>query len=92
MNYCPEVVQVKPNPDYTVIVYFSDGKVVKYDVEPLLTKEVFSPLKDKHIFMYACTIMNDTLAWDISGERDETNCIDIAPETLYALPAIDDIF
>lgn len=90
MNYYPEVVQVKPNIDYTVIVYFSDGKIVKYDVEPMLTKEVFSILRDKNIFMYACTIINDTLAWDISGDRDEMNCIDIAPETLYALPGIDE--
>lgn len=88
MNYCPEVVQVKPNLDYTVLVYFSDGKVVKYNVEPMLSKEVFSPLKDKHLFIYACTIINNTLAWDISGNRDEMDCIDIAPETLYALDAI----
>ena len=28
----PEVVKVKPNDDYTVYVYFSDGKIVCYDV------------------------------------------------------------
>ena len=30
--------------------------------------------------------MNDTLAWDIKRDRDESSCIDIDPETLYALP------
>ena len=87
----PEVVQVKPNDDYTVYVYFSDGKIVCYDVKPLLEKNVFRKLKEKDIFMDTCTILNDTLAWDISGNRDETSCIDIAPETLYELEAIDEM-
>ena len=87
----PEVVQVKPNDDYTVYVYFSDGKIVCYDVKPLLEKNVFRKLKEKDIFMDTCTILNDTLAWDISGNRDETSCIDIDPETLYELEAIDEM-
>ena len=87
----PEVVQVKPNDDYTVYVYFSDGKIVCYDVKPLLEKNVFKQLKEKDIFMDTCTILNDTLAWDISGNRDETSCIDIDPETLYELEAIDEM-
>ena len=87
----PEVVKVKPNDDYMVYVYFSDGKIVCYDVKPLLEKNVFRKLKEKDIFMDTCTILNDTLAWDISGNRDETSCIDIAPETLYELEAIDEM-
>ena len=42
------------------------------------------------IIMERCTIMKDTLAWDLSGSRDETNCIDIDPDMLYELEAIDD--
>ena len=87
----PEVVKVKPNDDYMVYVYFSDGKIVCYDVKPLLEKNVFRKLKEKDIFMDTCTILNDTLAWDISGNRDETSCIDIDPETLYELEAIDEM-
>ena len=87
----PEVVQVKPNDDYTVYVYFSDGKIVCYDAKPLLEKNVLRKLKEKDIFMATCTILNDTLAWDISGNRDETSCIDIDPETLYELEAIDEM-
>ena len=87
----PEVVKVKPNDDYMVYVYFSDRKIVCYDVKPLLEKNVFRKLKEKDIFMDTCTILNDTLAWDISGNRDETSCIDIAPETLYELEAIDEM-
>lgn len=36
--------------------------------------------------MNACTILNGTLAWDIAGNRNEQECIDIDPETLHALP------
>ncbi len=86
MNYFPEIVQVVPHNDYTVSVYFSDGKIVLYNVKPLLDKEVFSKIRDINIFMKTCTILNDTLAWDIAGNRNESECIDIDPNTLYSLP------
>lgn len=86
MNYFPEIVQVVPHNDYTVSVYFSDGKIVLYNVKPLLDKEVFSKIRDINIFMERCTILNDTLAWDIAGNRNENECIDIDPNTLYSLP------
>ena len=35
--------------------------------------------------------MNGTLAWDISGKMDETDCIDIDPFTLYELNAINSL-
>ncbi len=86
----PEIVQVIPNENYTVTVYFEDGKIVLYDVSPLLEKEIFQPLTDKNTFLNACTIINDTLAWDLEGNRDASKCIDIDPETLYALQAIEE--
>lgn len=86
----PEIVQVVPNTNYTVRVYFDDGKIVLYDVSPLLEKDIFRPLKDMEIFMNTCTILNDTLAWDVAGNRDVGKCIDIDPETLYALQSIED--
>lgn len=45
----PEVVQVIPRKDYTVYVYFEDGKIVCYDMKNMLDKEVFKPLR---IFRY----------------------------------------
>ena len=84
----PQIVQVAPQRDYSVYVYFADGKVVAYDVSHLLEKKVFSPLKDIELFMKTCTIMNGTLAWDISGTRDEERCLDIAPDMLYSLEAV----
>lgn len=84
----PKIVQVLPTEEYTVYVYFEDGKIVCYDVKPLLEKEMFAVLRDIECFIKKCTIMNDTLAWDISGDRDCTKCIDIAPDTLYMLEAV----
>lgn len=87
----PQIVQVVPTEDYKVYVYFEDGKIVLYDVKHLLNKGVFKMMNDKEFFMNRCMILNDTLAWDISGNRDEATCIDIAPDTLYSLQAVVDI-
>lgn len=90
MNCCPEIVQVVPFPDYTVSVYFADGKIVSYDVKPLLDQGVFRALRDDRTFFECCTVMNGTLAWDVSRTGDPTSCIDIDPETLYALESSED--
>ncbi len=84
----PKVVQVIPMKDYSVYVYFDDGKIVCYDMSHMLGKEVFAVLKDIDIFMGACTVMNDTLAWDIQGDRNHATCLDIDPDTLYELPCV----
>ena len=82
----PKVVQVIPMENYSVYVYFEDGKIVCYDMIQMIEKEVFRPLKNITVFKEACTVMNDTLAWDIEGNRDNTKCLDIDPDTLYDLP------
>lgn len=79
------VVQVIPVEDYTVYVYFEDGKIVCFDAKPLFEKPIFSRLKDIQFFINRCTILNDTLAWDTEGNRDPFNCIDIDPDVLYEL-------
>ena len=86
----PKIVQVVPTEEHTVYVYFEDGKIVCYDVKPLLDKEVFAALRKVEYFMKTCTIMNDTLAWDMSGNRGNTACIDIDPNMLYGLDAVKD--
>lgn len=47
-------------------------------------------MKDISIFMNTCTVLNDTLAWDIQGNRDSTSCLDIDPDTLYELPYVEE--
>ena len=90
MESFPEIVQVVPFPDYTVSVYFADGKIVSYDVKPKLDLGVFRALQDPDIFLHTCTIMNDTLAWDYTRTGDPTACIDIAPDMLYSLSSTED--
>ena len=46
-------------------------------------KGVFKPLESIDFFIERCTVMNDTLAWDVTGTFDPRECIDIAPETIY---------
>lgn len=82
----PKVVQVIPMKDYSVYVYFEDGKIVRYDMSQMIGKGAFYPLKDIDVFMDTCTVLNDTLAWDIHKNRDNTACLDIDPDTLYELP------
>jgi hypothetical protein len=91
MNYSPEIVQVIPHEDYTVSVYFVDGKIVRYDVKPKLGRGVFKALADIEVFMERCTIMNDTLAWDIDGTGDTASCIDIDPDMLYSLEHVEEL-
>lgn len=91
MDYTPAIVQVVPHDDHTVSVYFCDGKIVLYDVNPKLEDGVFRELKDINVFIDSCKIMNDTLAWDVSGNNDPSDCIDIDPDYLYSLDYAEEI-
>lgn len=91
MDYTPDIVQVVPHDDYTVTVYFGDGKIVTYDASQKLDQGVFQHLKDLSFFLENCRIMNDTLAWDLSGKNDPTDCIDIDPDYLYSLEYADEL-
>ena len=82
-EYFPTVVQVIPLDNFHVQVFFDDGKIVDYDAT--------EDLRDIENFKNACTVMNGTLAWDISGKMDESDCIDIDPFTLYELKAINSL-
>ena len=84
----PKVVQVIPMRDFSVYVYFEDGKIVCYDMTKMIEKEAFQALKDINVFIDTCTVLNDTLAWDIGKNRDNTTCLDIDPDTLYELPNV----
>ena len=87
-DYIPVVVHVMPLDNFHVYVTFDNGKVIDYDATVDLQTKLFEPLRDIRSFKKACTIMNDTLAWDIIGNRDTGNCIDIDPFTLYEMDCI----
>jgi len=78
-----KVVQVVPRDDFKVYVYFEDGKIKLYDMKNFIGKGVFAPLADIEIFKEKCTVMNYTLAFDLTGKRDEFDCLDIDPCSIY---------
>jgi len=91
MDIFPMVLQVLPASDYKIYAYMNDGSVRLYDAKPLILKGgVFEPLIDMEVFRTAATVLNDTIAWDISGNRDETDCIDIDPFSVASAPAVSD--
>ena len=70
------------------------GTFVMTESQNTEKKRYFEPAPegiDIENFKNACTVMNGTLAWDISGKMDESDCIDIDPFTLYELKAINSL-
>ncbi|OON98607.1 MAG: hypothetical protein ATN35_04305 [Epulopiscium sp. Nele67-Bin004] len=82
-EYYPEVLQAIPTDDYTVYVYFDDGRIKLFDAKELVTKGIFKPLQDIKKFKSTCTVLNNTLAWDLQGNYDTTKCLDIDPFVIY---------
>ena len=87
----PVVVQALPTEDYKVFVYFNDGTIHLADIKPLIKSgTVFEPLQDPEFFRIRATVLNDTLAWDVTGDYNPQTCIDLALEFLYSFPEVDD--
>lgn len=90
-EYFPIVVQALAGEDFTVYAYFSDGHIRLYDMKPLLEHSgVFERLRDEAFFRERLTVLNDTIAWDVSGCYDPTTCIDIDPFEVYAAKDVND--
>lgn len=84
MEYIPVVVQAVAGEGRTVYAYFSDGTVRKVDVEPLINRGgVFSLLEDDEFFTGRLTVLNDAVAWDLTGNLDASRCIDLDPWAMY---------
>ena len=89
MDYMPHVVQAVPGEGRTVYAYFSDGSVRLTDVSHLIVPgTVFDALKDERFFRERLTVINGAVAWDVSGDRDATTCIDLDPFNMYETSAI----
>ena len=90
-QYFPTVVQALAGDNYTVYAYFTDGTIHLYDMKPLLKKGgVYARLEDKDFFTNNLTVMNSTIAWDLSGSFDPSMCIDIDPFDVYQSEKTDD--
>jgi len=70
----PRVQAVKPNPDYTITLVFTNGEVRRFDVKPYLNKGIFQELKDKGVFNSVRPLLG-SVQWQ--------NGQDFCPDTLY---------
>ena len=90
LDFFPEVYQAVPGDNYIVYAYMNDGSMRAYDVKPLINKGgVFKVLRDVKVFCETLTVLNNTIAWDLSGKRDECDCIDVDPFEVYSSPIVD---
>jgi hypothetical protein len=90
-KYFPVVAQALAGEEYTVYAYFTDGTIHLFDMKPLIANGgVFDKLKDGSFFTENLTVLNDTVAWDLSGCYDPTNCIDIDPFVVYESERVED--
>lgn len=87
----PAVVQALAGEDFTVYAYMRDGTVRLYDMKPMLKQGgVFEQLREESFFRERLTVLNDTVAWDIAGNMNPAECIDIDPFSIAESPVIAD--
>ncbi|MDE7360473.1 MAG: DUF2442 domain-containing protein [Oscillospiraceae bacterium] len=71
----------------------ADGTIKQYDAKPLISKGgIFEKLRDKDFFTERLTVLNDTVAWDMSGNCDPAECIDIDPFTIESCADVTERF
>jgi hypothetical protein len=70
----PRIVEVKPNPDYSLTLKFTNGEVRRFDVRPYLDKGIFAELKDMYLFNSVKPSLG-SIQW-LNGQ-------DLCPDTLY---------
>lgn len=91
-HFYPVVLQAIAADNYKVYAYMNDGSIRLVDVAPLVNKGgVFLPLQDVNLFQSTLTVMNGTVAWDLTGKRDREECIDLDPFSILAMPSVEDV-
>lgn len=80
----PRVKGVKPNPDYTLTLTFTNGEVRRFDVKPYLGIGIFRELRDLSTFNSVRPFLG-SVQW-VNGQ-------DFCPDTLYeeSVPVLDEI-
>lgn len=92
LDLFPEVFQAVAGKNFTVYAYMNDGSIRLYDMKPVIKQGgVFKALEDEKIFREKLTVLNNSIAWDISGNREESECIDIDPFNVFNSPSVDDL-
>lgn len=70
----PRVKEVRPNPDYTITLVFTNDEVKMFDVRPYLDRGNFRALRDSRIFNLVRPSLG-SIHWP-GGQ-------DFCPDTLY---------
>jgi len=70
----PRVKAVKPNPDYTLTLLFTNGEIRLFDVKPYLGRGIFTELEDQSLFNSVTPFLG-SIQW--------RNGQDFCPDTLY---------
>lgn len=76
MSMLLDVVSVKAQANYGLILRFENGETRRFDMSPYIDQKPWNKLKDSPLFFHP-RVEYGTVAWP--GE------IDIDPETLYEL-------
>ena len=69
------VKDVKPLPDFRLLITFENGEERMFNVEPYLDKGVFRELRNESLFS-SVHVSFDTVEW--------ANGADLCPETIYS--------
>ena len=72
----PKLLDVKPLPEYRVLLHYATGEKKVFDVTPYISGEWFGKLKDVNMFN-TVRLSGNTIEW--AGGQD------IAPHELYDL-------
>ena len=91
-HFCPQVVQAIAGKNYTVFAYLNDGSIRLVDMKPFIAKggNLSKLLEDRKFFEERLTVLNETVAWDVKGNRDTYSCIDVDPCEIYECEIVAD--
>lgn len=83
-DYIPQIYMIALAGGKKVDCYFTNGAVRRYDVSNAIRLGgVFAPLEDQALFEKAVLVFDGVLAFDIKGNRDPYEIVDICADIVY---------
>lgn len=70
----PRIKEVKPETDYTLLLFFDNDEIKRFDVKPYLSTGDFTELNDLSVFNSVKPFLG-SIQW--------INGLDFCPDTLY---------
>lgn len=83
-EYIPQIYMVALAGGKKVDCYFTNGSIRRFDVaKAIRLGGVFAPLKNQALFERSVMVMDGVLAFDIKGNRDPYDVVDICADVVY---------